>query len=491
MIFSMHAALCRPRLRRMLPTLRRAAVAAGSLALAACSVSDILQVDTPDIIRPGDVQSAAGADAVRLGAIARLNFATSGGSSDSEGLFLLSGLFADEWNNGDSFIARQEVDERVITSQNNFLTDVDRLLHRARLSGMQAVQLLRQYKPNGPAADLAEMYFVQAYVETLVGEHYCDGLVFSTVQDGVEQYGQPITTQAAFELALAHADSGLALITGSTAADQKVGNALRVLRGRILLDLDRPADAGPAVSGVPTAFQYLNLHSQTTTDNAIWAYNNVARRYSVSTREGGNGLDFATANDPRVPVCTGGDAACRAIGVTRSDRDDNTRPLYVQMIWTTRDAPVAIVDGVEARLIEAESQLRANDPSWLTTLNALRTDGTFDTRPNAQDPTKTDTLWHAGSGGVGGLAPLSDPGTADGRVDLLFRERGFWLFGRGHRVGDLRRLIRQYGRSPETVFPTGDWHKGGQYGTDVNFPIPQAEQNNPNVAGQGCMNRNA
>jgi hypothetical protein len=55
----------------------------------------------------------------------------------------------------------------------------------------------------------------------------------------------------------------------------------------------------------------------------------------------------------------------------------------------------------------------------------------------------------------------------------------------------MRRLIRQYGRAANTVFPTGTWHKGGNYGTDVNFPVPQAEQNNPNAGAASCIDRNA
>ena len=106
-----------------------------AVSLAACSPSDVLDVTDPDIINPSDVQSAAGAEAVRIGALARFNAATSG----SESLFLLGGLFSDEWVNGDSFIARQEVDQRVITLQNNFLTDANRVLHRARLSAEQAI----------------------------------------------------------------------------------------------------------------------------------------------------------------------------------------------------------------------------------------------------------------------------------------------------------------------------------------------------------------
>ena len=40
--------------------------------------------------------------------------------------------------------------------------------------------------------------------------------------------------------------------------------------------------------------------------------------------------------------------------------------------------------------------------------------------------------------------------------------------------------IRQYGRTAETVFPSGAYLKGGTYGEDVNLPIPVEEQNNPN-----------
>ena len=63
----------------------------------------------------------------------------------------------------------------------------------------------------------------------------------------------------------------------------------------------------------------------------------------------------------------------------------------------------------------------------------------------------------------------------------------------GRRLGDMRRLVRQYGRDASTVFPAGPFFKGGFYGGDVNFPVPQAEQNNPEFqkAGGACTDRNA
>lgn len=439
----------------------RAAMAVAGLALAtACAPSDFLDVSDPDIIDPTQVNSPAGARAVRVGALSRFAVATSGGES----LFLLGGLFSDEWNNGDTYIDRQQIDQRNVNVINTFLTTTYREAHRARVSGEQAAVLLKQYDPNGAKADVAEMYFVQAFMENMMAEHFCNGLVFSPPIGSDEVYGSQVSTAEAFERALAHADSGLALITGTTAADNRIKYALQVTRGRILLNLDRAAEAATAVAGVPTNFAYEVLHAQTTTNNTTWVLNNQARRYSLSTLEGGNGLPFATAGDPRLPACLGGTAQCTAAGVTSARRDDDSQPLYVQLKWPTRETPVAIATGIEARLIEAEAALASNAVSAFLTLNTLRADK--------------------------GLPALVPAATAAGREDQLFDERAFWLFGTGHRTGDLRRLVRDYQRAPETVFPTGAWHKGGFYGTDVNLPIPQAEENNPKVdAGKTCTDR--
>ena len=119
-----------------------------------------------------------------------------------------------------------------------------------------------------------------------------------------------------------------------------------------------------------------------------------------------------------------------------------------------------------------------------------RTDGTFTTQPNAEDPAQTDTLWNPGTAGVAGLAPLEDPGSPDARLDLLFRERAAWLFLTGHRQGDLRRLVRHYGRSAESTYPTGFYWQGGRYGPHVELPIPPSERTyNPRFT--GCLSRGA
>jgi hypothetical protein len=123
-----------------------------------------------------------------------------------------------------------------------------------------------------------------------------------------------------------------------------------------------------------------------------------------------------------------------------------------------------LADGREARLIEAEALLQTGDASGaLAKLNALRA--------------------------AIGLPDLSDAGTPEARLDQLFEERARWLFATAHRLGDLRRLIRQHGRSEDDVFPTGSFFKGGQYGNDVNFPVPFVERENSNFT--GCLDRSA
>jgi len=37
------------------------------------------------------------------------------------------------------------------------------------------------------------------------------------------------------------------------------------------------------------------------------------------------------------------------------------------------------------------------------------------------------------------MTALVDPGNAEARISLLFREKAYWTFSRGQRLGDLRR----------------------------------------------------
>ena len=88
------------------------------------------------------------------------------------------------------------------------------------------------------------------------------------------------------------------------------------------------------------------------------------------------------------------------------------------------------------------------------------------------------------------MAALPTPATKDDAINLFFRVKAFWQFGRGQRLGDRRRLIRQYGRTADQVFPTGTYHKGGTCSADVNAPVPDIEKNG-NTLFTGCIDRSA
>ena len=442
------------------------ALAVAALAATACDTQSLLEVTDPDIINPSDVTTLQGANALRLGAIARLNAATTGGEST----FLLGGLLADEYRSADTFLQRNETDRRAVQTNNAQVTTAFRTLYRARLSAEQAVAALEQFE--APAWQVGQMYLVQAYVANQLAEDFCGHIPFSTVVEGREELGNALTTVETFEQALEWVDAAItaASAAGGPAAATEVLNAARVLKGRILLNLGRPAEAAQAVAEVPTTFAWELEHSDNTNLNATWSLNNSIGRWYVSQGEGENGLDFVTPDDPRVPTCDLPDKSdCNSDTPVSAPFDPATpvvggATLIIQQKWPTRYDPVAIASGIEARLIEAEAALDAgNNALALTKLNGLRS-----------------------GAGISGLTALSSV-----NADVLFRERAFWLFGTGHRLGDLRRLIRDYGRSADDVFPVGTWWKGGEYGADVNFPVPQAEENNPNFSRASCVTTQA
>jgi hypothetical protein len=332
-----------------------------------------------------------------------------------------------------------------------------------------AIVALRQYRPV-PTSNIGRMFAFIAYVEVLMGEHYCNGTPISDLEGSVILPGSPISNDSMLALAIANTDSAFANIGGGDST--AVTWLTRVVRGRALLDRGQFALAAAAVAGVPDTFHYDVEYSLVAGDNQIWALNSSARRYTVGDKEGTNGLDFRSASDPRIPTKRGPDRIF-----------DTAFPLQVlrQGIWG-RESRIRIATGVEARLIEAENALRVPDPgTWLSLLNQVRANSRL-------LPVPVDTSYRPVAGTL--LAPLADPGASVNdtlRISLMFRERAFWMFSTGHRLGDLRRLMRQYGRTVDQVYPIGAWFKGGDFGDAIQMPVPFDEQNNPNFV--ACTNR--
>ncbi len=446
-----------------LRTTRRLLSPVGALAaglVAAGCTTDALEVTNPDIIAASAVSNAAGATAVRNGVLR--DFATVY-SGTQDGFIVATGNLGDEINATDTFFDRLLPNERAIPNnlpnQDTYYTN----LHRARTGASRAIRLWAELKPASKDS-LGELYAVRGFTEDFLGETYCSGVPFSDEIDGEIAYGDPLTTVQVFTRAVASFDSALA---NATSTNNRYLAA--VGKGRALLNLGQFAAAAAAVAAVPTTFRYQIAHSAATGGqfNGVWSGLSVpSARYTPANNEGTNGYSYlATPADPRMPWAPS----------TRVGFDGTTRNLPTQLKYPNNASPATLADGIEARLIELEARLQggaqADRDAVFAGLNALRATAITPAMP-----------------ALAGSAPTAQAAA----VDQFFRERAAWLWLTGHRLGDMRRLIRQYQRPANTVFPVGPvlTRFGSTYGSDVNYPIPFIESNNPK-AQSGCIDRNA
>ena len=443
----------------------RRVIRPASAILLACGVaagcsSSTLEITDPDVLNVGDYQTVAGATPLRLGALQDFQNVFSGNLS-IENVVIVTANISDEIYSTDTFDDRLFPNQRAMVENLPAMDGFYRNLHRAREGATQAILVLQKFAPT-PVQNIGELYALRGYTETFFAETYCSGVPFSGQKDGVTYFGDPLTTAQIYSRALASFDSALAASGTSTT----VQNLARIGRGRVLLNQGQFAQAATAVSGVPTSFKYLTAHSTSSgrQENGVWNALSIANsRYAIVNREGGNGIDWLrTPADPRIPW-----TPSTRVGFNGTSTNLPTQGKYA------RTGSAAVAEGVEARLIELEAQLRADTQeardAVFAGLNSLRSTGI-----------------------TPAMAPLpgSAPTTQAAAVSLLFEERAIWLYLTGHRLGDLRRLIRQYGRTANAVFPTGNLPSplAGTYGNDVNAPVPFDERNNPKF--KGCLDRN-
>lgn len=440
---------------------------------AGCSTyrDQLLEPQQPGVIPPEAINTPVAADALRIGALSRLKSATAG-TSGTEAMWTMGGLLTDEWKSGDTFSQRVETDQRTIQTSNGDVAAFYLAEHRLRGAARDAINALIKFQL--PDANVAQMYWAMGLGEDQLAEAFCNGIPFGITVDGIPNYSEPLTNVQGFNLALAHIDSGLALATAADTFALNTKYNLLVTKARILIQLGKFADAAAAVASVPTSYRWYLTFSSTTADNPVWSFNTSQKRWVVGdsfdvTGLIKNALPFASAKDPRIPV-TG-----TTLNSSLKRAFDNFTQFVSQSLWG-RDDWAPVISGVDARLYEAEAKLQANDiAGMMTILNDLRAN------PQAlSNVYKTPVM-----------AALPTPTTKDAAIDLYFREKAFWTFSRGQRLGDLRRLIRQYNRTQDKVFPVGTFHKNGNppYGNDVNFPVTTNENPNPNF--HGCIDRNA
>jgi starch-binding outer membrane protein, SusD/RagB family len=409
------------------------------LVLAGC---DLTRVTVPDQLQLQNLQNPQGAETLRAGAIAEF-------AQQLSLQAMWSGLLVDELGAVPAAASTYPEDRRVVTELNhyNFMG-----LSAARLNALIALSAVKEYAPQ-PAWHVAELYSYVAATEIVFSENLCSGVPLGSIVNGTPTYGPTYTRAQLLAQASADLDSASAYVGGS----DSISSLVAVLRGRTLLDNGQYADAATAVSAVPSSFVYPIVFSTTVPNQLNQIYEFIAQDnlFTVSDNEGVNGLPFVSAGDQRVPTTTINGANGNAVAPLNQNAPD---------------APTSLATGIEAQLILAEATLFAGQTtSWATILNNLRA--------NAITPP------------MAAIPPDSTVGaTSAVQLAVQFRERAFWLFGTGHRLGDLRRLVRQYQLPVESVFPTGLYQGGPQsYGTAVVY-VPTGESPNANYS--GCIDEN-
>jgi hypothetical protein len=450
-----------------------ASLAVVGVSVSACNLDKTLKVQDVDVATPGSVSSAAGLPVVYAGGLAdfqqQINYV--------DGTVDLPGLLSDELRDIDTFPTRISVDERGPIQINNGTVQAWlRFMQQARASLERGAGAFAQFAPKDPRS--AELHALEGLMYVYFAEDFCNGMPYSEFVNGAPVYGPPTSNTQSYQLAIAQADSALAIVSDTTSQ----GYLASVVKARALLDLNQPDQAAAAVAKVPVTFQY-NVYNSTNSgreNNGVFI--NVgpqSKRYAVADGESPQSIKFRTLgwNDANAT----GDPRVRwyQLGVGQ----DGQSAAYYTLKYPDFGTAIVVADGIEAQLISAEDKLKNNDVAgWLGILNALRGNTTILNAPPY-------TL--AGQKAATALAPVADPGTPDSRIDLMFQERALWMYLTGHRLGDLRRLVGSYGRSPDAVFPSGSYlgAAGGSLGPDVNFPITIDEQNNPSAPPNLCTDR--
>ena len=410
----------------------------------------VFDVSDPTLIRDQDIANASGANAQRLNA--SNVFMTSILSSARD-----VALFTDEWAMDMPSSTNSTINVNVqLDLRNSEALDVNGYvqhwgtLETAFQQTSIAIPAVRAYTPDSLRGDfLAQLYAMRGYLVLQMAEDLCSGFPLDDVVEGRSVLSGPLTGDSAIAYASVQLDSAVKYARDSA----RFVAFARVTKGRVLLEQGKYAEAMAMVASVPTTSVYATASGYRVKMNQVYRRNSVL--IALGNGSGTTGQLFAAAHDPRIPVSV--------FGVSQTHPTDT---LYITTLGQADTDVLLLASGVEARLIQAEVALNINQ-SWKPILDSLRA--------------------------TVGLDTLIDPGTTNGRVDLLYRERAFWLFMTGHRLGDLRRLITHYGRGAETVFPTGVYRSGGSVGTygtatSIPFGVTRLAPYHPNLT-SGCASQ--
>ncbi len=392
-------------------TSRRALVAVALLAVSGCSF---------DAVNPGAIEERALAtEPALLGLV-------NGFIGDYDDAFtykvLYSGLLSDEIRASGSWSWWHDADKLGFIDAEAPTGDLFNIPHylwrptqRARFLAEETYGRIQEHTESPQSSPLAAMSRLYSGMARLdLAQMFC----YSTV-DG----GPRIDTPEALDLAGKHLTEAITIATA--AGVDSIGRMAHLMRARVRLAKEDYAGAAEDASVVPAGFlwiaHYRNAPGET---NGMWFQ--INRRVEGTVQE-----PFQNTGDPRVPVLNTGKKGA-----------DNVTPRFDQTKYPTEFVPMPLGTWQEARLIQAEAAIRANQTAvGVGFLNQVR---------------------------AAVELPALDVSMSNADAMMAMRtERKLQLFLEGHRYSDMRRF---------NEFPA-NWQM-------TCVPLPLAEtQNNPNLLG--------
>jgi starch-binding outer membrane protein, SusD/RagB family len=280
---------------------------------------------------------------------------------------------------------------------------------------------------------IAKAAAYSGYARILLGEGFCEAAI---------DLGPLLTSAQVF--ASAEEKFGVAITAAQGAADTKILDMAYVGRARARIDQGNKAGAAADAALVPAGFVIYATaeNSPTRRQNRIQTFNqaglvSVAPAFRSVTVTDASGNQVA---DTRVAIVNAG-----------KNGTDNRTPLFIQSKYPTSSASIPIASYKEAQLILAEAQ---GGQGAVTIINNLRS--------------------------AAGLPAFQSTDAAAIAAQVI-QERASALFLEGQHLYDVRRLnltlVPAAGIPYSTVYL-----KGGGYGTERCFPLPDVERlNNPNI----------
>jgi hypothetical protein len=456
------------------------AAVAGVAVLAAVGCDGgLLDVDDPDIVTPDQLE---GPDAVPLALAGMVGDFHEG----FDEYVLYSSLFTDEAILAGTFPTRIDVDERnVVQTPGNGSVTVD-IYQEMHVSRASADQLVANFEANLGSEEFAEVQgqmeegialgkYYGAYDRVLFAEMFCQSIF-----GGEDGEPAPLDSDARMQEALALFEEAEADAVDAGLDD--VATAARVGQARAQLWLGNHADAAARVSEVPTGFVYTAEYSanQPAQNNEFFQFSwGVIERLRWTV---GAGTETARHNEEYayydewvdqgliVPMPEGFDAAEEGLEV------------HLPRLYSQASTNAVLASGWEARMIEAEDELRNGDPEVAQAdVNALLEDPAQAVNPMAAvNPglTSSTTIGGVTAPAMGAFDAVDFTGDLESDLQQLARARAAGLWLSGQRQGTARRFAEEFG----DPFGLGLYPPGTE-GTDLFLPVVEQEtDNNPNIS---------